>query len=129
MGAIHGRVLTAWAVSAVAGPKMLSLLRERAKDRAIDDLVASCSAADFESQFGAGLGALAELKAANTVTIARLLEIAPAGTLDPTPTLYDESCYLMCILLAVSAGANAFIRPAVSSTAVQAGRGGAAAAK
>ena len=30
MGAIHGRILSAWAISAIAGPKMLSVLRERA---------------------------------------------------------------------------------------------------
>jgi hypothetical protein len=30
-----------------------------------------------------------ELVEAHTVTISRLLEIAPLGTLDPTPLLYD----------------------------------------
>ena len=30
---------------------------------------------------------------AKTVTIARLMDIAPAGTVDPTPFLYDTTCF------------------------------------
>jgi len=111
MGAIHGRILSAWAISAVAGPKMLSVLRDRAKDRAITDLVERVDSEAFTASFGSSIENLAELKEANTVTISRLLEIAPSGTLDPTPTLYDESCYVMCGVLTISAIANVFIRP------------------
>jgi len=111
MGAIHGRVLSAWAISAFAGPKVLSALRERSKEHAIDGLVAECDPLRFEEAFGAPLSSLADLKQANTVTIPRLLELLPAGTPDPTPTLYNESLYLVSGLLGVSAVANVFIRP------------------
>ena len=39
------------------------------------------------------------------------MELVPPGTPDPTPTLYNDSMYAVCGLLAVSAAANAFIRP------------------
>ena len=111
MGAIHGRALSAWAIAAFSGPKVLSHLRERAKSSAIDDLVGVCDPAAFEVSFGAPTSALAELKASNSVTIARLMELVPPGTPDPTPTLYNESMYVVCGLLAMSAVANGFIRP------------------
>lgn len=44
-------------------------------------------------------------------TISRLMEIAPAGTIDPTPFLYDTTCYFAAGLIAVSALANMAIRP------------------
>ena len=111
MGAIHGRVLSAWAVSAFTGPKVLSFLRERSNSKAIDALVEMCPPDTFESAFGAPVAELATLKAANTVTIARLMELVPPGTPDPTPTLYNDTCYVICGLLAVSGVANALIRP------------------
>lgn len=111
MGAIHGRVLSAWAVSAFTGPKVLGFLRQRAESRAIDDLSGVVDPALFADTFGAPLTALEELKAANAITISRLMEIAPPGTADPTPMLYNEACYAICGLLAMSAVANGFIRP------------------
>ncbi len=45
------------------------------------------------------------------MTIAKLMEIAPPGTLDPTPDLYNETMYLMAFLLFVALLANAFMRP------------------
>lgn len=48
---------------------------------------------------------------AKTVTIANLMEIAPAGTIDPTPSLYNTTMYTMAGLLTVAALANMAIRP------------------
>ena len=114
VGAIHGRVLSAWAFSAFMGPKVLSTLRTRAEDRAITELVELCEPRQFEAAFGSPVSELVELKAANTVNIARLMELVPAGTADPTPTLYNETCYVICGLLAMSAVANGFITPVTS---------------
>jgi hypothetical protein len=111
MGAIHGRVLSAWAVSAFTRPKVLSYLRDRSNSKAIDELVQMTPSARFEEAFGAPATELATLKATNTVTIARLMELVPPGTPDPTPMLYNDTCYVVCGLLGVSAAANAFIRP------------------
>lgn len=117
MGAIHGRVLSAWAIAAFSGPKVLSFLRERANDKAIDDLVTRCEPSAFATTFGAPLESLAELKASNAVTIVRLMELVPPGTPDPTPSLYNEAMYVVCGLLAMSATANRFIGPAARTVA------------
>jgi hypothetical protein len=111
MGAIHGRVLSAWAFSAFCGPKVLSFLRERSNSNAIDELVALCPPEHFETAFGAPVTDLAMLKETNAVTIARLMELVPPGTPDPTPMLYNDACYVVCGLLAMSIVANGFIRP------------------
>jgi hypothetical protein len=45
------------------------------------------------------------------VTIAKLMEIAPPGTVDPTPSLYNMTMYLMAALLAVALVSNALMKP------------------
>ena len=65
----------------------------------------------FQSQFGAGVDQLELLIAQNTVTIARLMEIAPAGTIDPTSGLYNSTMILMAMLLALALVSNALMRP------------------
>jgi hypothetical protein len=39
------------------------------------------------------------------------MEIAPAGTVDPTPSLYNLTMYLMAALLAIALVANALMKP------------------
>ena len=39
------------------------------------------------------------------------MEIAPPGTVDPTPSLYNSTMYLMAGLLAIALVANATMRP------------------
>jgi len=45
------------------------------------------------------------------VTIAKLMEIAPPGTIDPTATVYNSTMYLMAALLGVALIANLLVRP------------------
>jgi hypothetical protein len=47
----------------------------------------------------------------NSVTIARLMEIAPAGTTDPTSSLYNSTMFLMAALLAIALVSNALMKP------------------
>jgi acetylglutamate kinase len=49
--------------------------------------------------------------AQQTVTIAKLMEIAPPGTVDPTPSLYNVTMVLMAALLAIALVANALMAP------------------
>ena len=65
----------------------------------------------FQTKFGAGLEQLDELIAAKTVTINKLMEIAPAGTVDPTSSLYNTTMYLMAAILFVALVMNATMRP------------------
>ncbi len=111
VGGIHGRLLTAWSTAGVLGPLAITSLRESAIARAIEDLVNQVNPADFQTQFGAGLDQLDQLVAAQTVTIARLMEIVPAGTVDPTPSLYNTTMYLMAVMLAVGLVSNYLMKP------------------
>ncbi len=111
VGGIHGRLLTAWSTAGVLGPVAITSLRESALMRAIDDLATRVDPAAFEASFGAGVDQLQALVQAQTVTIARLMEIAPAGTVDPTPSLYNGTMTLMAALLAIALVSNALMRP------------------
>ncbi|HVY63657.1 MAG TPA: OFA family MFS transporter [Gammaproteobacteria bacterium] len=111
VGGIHGRVLTAWSVAGVLGPEAITRLRATALDSAVRDLAAHVDGARFRETFGAGLEQLDSLVAQKTVTIGKLMEIAPAGTVDPTPGLYNVTMYLMAGLLAIALVANALVRP------------------
>jgi MFS family permease len=111
VGAIHGRLLTAWSAAGVLGPVAINTLRESAIAKAIDDLVSQVDPTAFAAAFGAGIDQLDQLVAAQTVTIAKLMEIAPPGTTDPTSSLYNVTMYLMAGLLAIALVANALMRP------------------
>ncbi len=111
VGGIHGRLLTAWSTAGVLGPLAITSLRENAVSHAIDRLVATVDPEKFATTFGASLDQLENLVTAKTVTIAKLMEIAPAGTVDPTPSLYNQTMYLMAALLFIALVANALMRP------------------
>jgi len=111
VGGIHGRLLTAWSTAGVVGPLAITSLREGAVTRAINDLVSRIDPAAFQAQFGAGVEQLDQLVAAQTVTIASLMEIAPPGTIDPTSGLYNNTMYLMAVLLLIGLVANATMKP------------------
>lgn len=111
VGGIHGRLLTAWSVAGVLGPLTITTLRENAVTKAINNLVEKIEPDTFHQVFGAGIEQLHELVAAKTVTIAKLMEIVPAGTADPTANLYNTTMYLMAALLCIALIANALMRP------------------
>ncbi|MEM6762041.1 MAG: OFA family MFS transporter [Pseudomonadota bacterium] len=111
VGGIHGRLLTAWSTAGVLGPFAITYLREQSRGSAINDLAAQVDPAAFMERFGAPISQLNELVAAKTVTIARLMEIAPAGTMDPTATLYNTTMYAMAALLVIAFFANLLVRP------------------
>jgi MFS family permease len=111
VGGIHGRLLTAWSLAGYLGPVAITSLRARAIDSALHDLAQRVDPERFRQTFGAGLDQLDSLIAQQTVTIAKLMEIAPPGTVDPTPSLYNLTMYLMAALLAIALVANALMRP------------------
>ncbi len=116
-GSIHGKALTAWAASAVAGPMGMAYLRSRSHDGAMSDLLSTIEASDpaaLERAFGVAIsdvGAIRTLTEARTLTIEKLLELCPPGTVDPTPFLYDTTCYAAAGLMGVAALSNLAIRP------------------
>lgn len=111
VGAIHGRLLTAWSTAGILGPMAIASLRDNATGKAIQGLVEKVDAVTFESAFGASVAQLDNLIEAKTVTISKLMEIVPAGTVDPTPSLYNQTMYLMAGLLIVAFVLNFLMRP------------------
>ncbi len=111
VGGIHGRLLTAWSVAGVLGPFAITSLRESGRRNAIETLAATLDATRFEATFGAPLAQLDLLVQQNTVTIAKLMAIAPPGTADPTSGLYNTTMVLMAALLGVALVSNALMRP------------------
>ncbi len=111
VGGIHGRLLTAWATAGVLGPFAITKLRAMSLNNAINDLAAKVDPARFTEKFGAPISELQSLLDAKTVTISKLMEIAPAGTIDPTPSLYNTTMYAMAGLLIIAFFSNLFMKP------------------
>ena len=111
VGGIHGRLLTAWSTAGVLGPLAITSLRQNSVDNAISDLMTRIDPAAFRAQFGAPVDQLQLLVEQNSVTIARLMEIVPPGTVDPTSGLYNSTMVLMAALLAIALVSNALMRP------------------
>ena len=111
VGGIHGRLLTAWSTAGVLGPLAITSLRENSVNSAINNLVSVIDPAAFQIQFGAGVDQLELLVAQNSVTLSRLMEIAPLGTTDPTSSIYNSTMILMAMLLGIALVANALMRP------------------
>ncbi|NKB37062.1 MAG: MFS transporter [Gammaproteobacteria bacterium] len=110
VGGIHGRLLTAWSTAGVLGPWAITSLRENAVSKAINDLVENIDPQVFQATFGAGIGQLEQLVQTKTVTISKLMDIAPPGTVDPTSNLYNGTMYLMACVLAIALISNARMR-------------------
>ena len=111
VGGIHGRLLTAWSTAGVLGPLAITSLRQNSVTNAINDLASTIDPARFAEHFGAPLSQLDELVAQNSVTIARLMEIVPQGTTDPTSSLYNSTMVLMAALLGLALVSNALMKP------------------
>ncbi|MEC9300847.1 MAG: MFS transporter, partial [Pseudomonadota bacterium] len=111
VGGIHGRLLTAWSTAGVLGPLAITSLRESSVNSAINELVTLIDPAAFRAAFGTGVDQLDVLVTQNSVTIARLMEIAPSGTIDPTSSIYNSTMILMAVLLGIALVSNALMRP------------------
>ena len=78
---------------------------------ALEDLAKKVDPAAFEAKFGAPINQLSDLVAAKTVTIGKLMEIAPSGTVDPTPSIYNSTMYAMAALLIIAFFSNWMVKP------------------
>ncbi|MCH8828928.1 MAG: OFA family MFS transporter [Planctomycetes bacterium] len=111
VGGIHGRLLTAWSTAGVLGPLAITSLREQSRLAAIRDLADKIEPAKFAAEFKAPIDQLDVLVTQKTVTISKLMQIAPPGTVDPSSNLYNSTMVLMAALLAVALVANLLVRP------------------
>jgi len=111
VGGIHGRLLTAWSTAGVLGYLVVTKLRESSVNNAIDNLLTLIDPITFKETFGSGVENIQELVEAKTVTVSKLMEIAPEGTTDPTSGLYNTTMYTMAALLIIAFFANMMIKP------------------
>lgn len=119
VGGIHGRLLTAWSTAGILGPFAITHLRQNSVENALNSLAQKIDPLIFKEKFGASIDNLQELIQAKTVSISQLMEIAPAGTIDPTQTLYNSTMYAMACLLVIAFIANLSIRKVDSKHYVQ----------
>mmetsp|Transcript_4935 Transcript_4935/g.8472 ORF Transcript_4935/g.8472 Transcript_4935/m.8472 type:complete len:683 (+) Transcript_4935:204-2252(+) len=116
-GAIHGKALTAWALSAVAGPMGLAYLRSHSYKSAVEDLLQAIDRHDasaLERSFGVSINddvGIQKLMNAKTLTIEKLMELAPEDFVDPSPYLYNTTLYAAAGLMSVAFLSNLAIRP------------------
>lgn len=111
VGTIFGRILTGFPVAALVGPLVLSNLRSKSNEEAIQDLATKVDPKMFLEKFGASVDRLPELIEAKTVTISRLMELLPPGTFDPSVTLYNSTMHTMSGMLLLAFAANLLIKP------------------
>ena len=83
--------------ASVLGCTVVTSMRDRAYLREATRLADVCDEAAFVAAFGeandpARLGALVD---SNTITLPLLLRVAPAGTPDPTPLLYNDAFHAL----------------------------------
>eukprot|EP00466_Bigelowiella_natans_P002334 jgi/Bigna1/91332/estExt_fgenesh1_pg.C_970004 len=91
VAAIHGQVLSVLIPAGFLGPFVVSTLREKALTAAVQDLASKIPSEVFEEAFGKPQSELQELMNAKVVTINRLMDLLPAGTVDPSIFIYDET--------------------------------------
>jgi hypothetical protein len=110
-GVLSARQLSVVLPASFAGPMIVSHFRQTATQDAVADLSSQVPDADFEAAFMAPKEDIASLVEAKTVTINRLLELLPAGTVDPTPCLYDSALMVLSAGSLVALGTNMLLRP------------------
>ena len=93
VGGIHGRLLTAWSTAGVIGPLAITTLRSSSIDSAILDLSQKVDPLKFQNFFGDSIENISQLIITKTVTIPKLMSLAPEGTIDPTSTVYNSTIF------------------------------------
>jgi len=112
VAAIHGQVLSVLIPAGFLGPFVVSTLREKALTAAVQDLASKIPSEVFEEAFGKPQSELQELMNAKVVTINRLMDLLPAGTVDPSIFIYDETMVVMSIFHVIASGVHFFfMRP------------------
>eukprot|EP00483_Globobulimina_turgida_P002970 UN02975 len=112
VGAIHGRMMTAVALSGFIGPMIVTQCRDYKYKQSVYELSQHIQPDTFLNEFGASLNDLDNLIQNKVVTINKLMQLIPENMdiIDPTPFLYDSTMYAMSGCMAVCATANIIVR-------------------
>ena len=101
--AIYSRCYASLPFANVVGTAIVTQVREYSYKKHAIAIADTCDPAAFSATFGGATVAEAgDLVGAKTVTLPLLLTIAPPGTQDPTPFLYDDAFYTLASCSAVS---------------------------
>eukprot|EP00462_Mataza_sp_D1_P017256 CAMPEP_0175156026 /NCGR_PEP_ID=MMETSP0087-20121206/21349_1 /TAXON_ID=136419 /ORGANISM="Unknown Unknown, Strain D1" /LENGTH=240 /DNA_ID=CAMNT_0016443341 /DNA_START=63 /DNA_END=785 /DNA_ORIENTATION=+ len=111
VGVLTARQLSVVMPASFAGPKLASMLREKGVNQGIRDLTALVDDSVFASTFGASKDELEVMIAGKSISISRLLEVAPPGTADPTLLVYDQALYIMAALQCTAFAGNLLLQP------------------
>eukprot|EP01147_Barroeca_monosierra_P002537 gene2537-5457_t len=111
VGATHGRMLTASAVGGLLGPTFATVLRDFSERSAIRDITAKVDASRFQQEFGCSPTEIDTLIQSKSITLSRVMSIAPSDIPDPTPLLYNSTLYSAAALLTLASCANLLVKP------------------
>jgi MFS family permease len=111
VGIITAQQLSVVMPAAFAGPWIANYFREKSLRSSATELAALVDPVRFKQAFGATLDELPALLDAKTVTIVRLMELVPAGTVDPTPFVYDTTLYVVAAMQATAFCTNQLLKP------------------
>ena len=108
--AIYQRIGATITIASPLGATIVTGLRDRAYLHHATELTKICDETAFVAAFGEPSANLPALIKSKTVTLPLLLHIAPAGTPDPTPMLYDSAFHTLagCSALALVCNVAAF---------------------
>eukprot|EP00993_Chasmostoma_nieuportense_P006232 NODE_684_length_1951_cov_34.514254_g635_i0.p1 GENE.NODE_684_length_1951_cov_34.514254_g635_i0~~NODE_684_length_1951_cov_34.514254_g635_i0.p1 ORF type:complete len:607 (+),score=151.82 NODE_684_length_1951_cov_34.514254_g635_i0:54-1823(+) len=111
VGAIHGRMLLASTAAALVGPNILLALRNASERTAINELLTQVDPERFQATFNAPISTSQALIETKTLSISKLMEIAPPGVVDPTPFLYNTTMYTMAGFMAIACLSHHLVKP------------------
>ena len=120
--AIYGRLWLMLPTANFFGASLVAKVREYSYTKHALAIVDTCDEAAFDAAFGVPRSEAASLIASKTVTLPLLLPIAPAGTVDPSPLLYNDAFYTLAGFSALACVCNvaAFRIPIAARPAVAA---------
>ncbi len=96
----------------LAGPRLLTYLKDRKESNSIHELSEHVDPNAFVERFGAPLSDLDSLIESKAVSISKILQMIPEdiSVTDPTPFLFNDTMYAMSCIMALCAGANFVLR-------------------
>ena len=112
-GEIYRRLWLTVPLANFVGTSIMARARDSAYSRHAAQLADTIDDAAFTAAFGAPKTELASLVGSKTVTLPLLLQLAPDGTPDPSPFLYNDVFYGIagCSALALVCNVAAFKLP------------------
>jgi len=99
-----------WPASTI-GPQITMKLRDMSLNDNIQSLSKLVDDSSFSAAFGSGKEHLPELIQNKVVTINRLMELTPPGTIDPTPFMYNNALLALAGLQLGAVFTNSLVQP------------------